>query len=230
MERTAHPAGGGWLVLFGALLASFVVSATPDETEKGALRAALGRDAGLILKVHCSPDGKWLATAGQEGNVHVYDTKKWQEVKEFALGEHLWAVQFSPDSRILAAAGSGKIHRFQVGRKWKRLDPIVVPGMSLTFAGGAIQQGATIFDLAFHRSGKVIGAATENEKVQLFDPRTDPLCLTDLAANEPARVAELTAALDAYLAGLREREAERRAEFDAAERDALNDLGYVDQD
>ena len=175
MERTAHPAGVGWLVLFGALLASFVVSATPDEEEKGALRAALGRDAGLILKVHCSPDGKWLATAGQEGNVQVYDTKKWQEVKEFALGEHLWAVQFSPDSRLLVAAGSGKIHRFQVGRKWKRLDPIVVPGMSLTFAGGAIQQGATIFDLAFHRSGKVIGAATENEKVQLFDPRGSEL-------------------------------------------------------
>lgn len=75
------------------------------------------RDAGGLIGLAYSADGKWIAAGGYDQAVHVWDAAT-LESKAIYIGhdEIIWSVAFAPDGRSLASAsgdGAIKIWRFQ---------------------------------------------------------------------------------------------------------------------
>jgi WD40 repeat protein/serine/threonine protein kinase len=76
-----------------------------------------------VFQVTCSPDGRWLATAGgdktiveagvqkQPGSARIWERATGRLVHTFAIPERVLRVAFSPDSQLLAWAGFDKIVR-----------------------------------------------------------------------------------------------------------------------
>jgi WD40 repeat protein len=59
-------------------------------------------------KVAYSPDGRWVATGGVDGSVVIWAPGRWKELRRFpGRGTEVAALQFSPDSRFLAALQRG---------------------------------------------------------------------------------------------------------------------------
>ena len=74
-------------------------------------------DAGGLLAVAFSPDGKWIAGAGHDRGVHVWEAATLRS-KAIYIGHDgiIWAVAFSPDGRTLASGsddGTIKFWRFE---------------------------------------------------------------------------------------------------------------------
>ena len=108
-----------------------------------------------------SPDGQYLAAAGETGIVKVWGTTTWREVLDVSLPtrELPATIAFSPDGRYLATAGydfvvtilempSGKrIHQLR-GHKWP------------------------IHNIAYRPDGRVVASASSDGTVHLWDVTT----------------------------------------------------------
>jgi WD40 repeat protein len=102
--------GAGVLVL---LAAEQVTLRAAEPAQEQTLRtiAAEGHVEGIFC-VAFSPDGKQLASGGDEGEVFVWDTATWRLVLHLqadatagrAHSEDVWGVAFSPDGKQLATA------------------------------------------------------------------------------------------------------------------------------
>jgi mono/diheme cytochrome c family protein len=72
-----------------------------------------------VLSVAISPDAKWIAAGGANGDVRIYDLES-GDFRTKCAGNHggVYAVQFSPDSRTLATAGfDGSVRVFDLDGK-----------------------------------------------------------------------------------------------------------------
>lgn len=91
-----------------------------------------------------SPDGRWLATAGYDRQVILWDTVSWQPAKRF-LG-HTWLLidlAFTPDGKRLASSSAEnwcRVWDVETGRELVRF-----PGTTLDFSpdGNALAIGGT---------------------------------------------------------------------------------------
>ena len=65
------------------------------------------RSPGACLNLAFSPDGRFLASGGEEYTVKIWDVEKGGEPVTILRGhkEDIYAVAFSPDGRWLASAG-----------------------------------------------------------------------------------------------------------------------------
>jgi eukaryotic-like serine/threonine-protein kinase len=122
----------------------------------------------LLVDMAYSPDGKWLATTGQDQDeswaVKLWDAATGKEVRSIPWPKEPvssgWdcPVAFSPDGRLLAATGAGLVKVWEV-RSGQEVFASKVAGYANTLAvspdGGALAvgiQGATkIWDLATGR-------------------------------------------------------------------------------
>ncbi len=163
---------------------------------------SLGRHAGKATRVAFSPDGRWIASIGGDGNILVTSGATGAE---HALSGHDGVVEgiaFSPDGRLIASGGSdGEVHLWQVdgdeervlGRHPGRVFSLAFSPdghrlVTRTTGGGGFdariwdvatrqQRGlrchrAAIFQVAISPDGQRMATGSDDNGVCLWDPRT----------------------------------------------------------
>jgi RNA polymerase sigma factor (sigma-70 family) len=147
---------------------------TPPPPPEPKLRTAL-RGQGYVKSVAFSPDGKTLASAGQDGSIHLWDLSTGKEQAAFPtrVGA-VYSAAFSPDGKTLAVAGCGKTFTATA-------DDLTV---WLLDAATGKEQGALrghtagadppagVYFVAFSPDGKTLASAGLDGTVRLWDVST----------------------------------------------------------
>lgn len=130
--------------------------------------AVLKGHSDRVFSVAYSPDGKMLASGGDDQTVKLWDTTTWRQIA--SLEGHaggLLSVKFSPDGKTLASGGDDRIVKlWDVATRRER---------------GAIRgHGGKIYSVAFSPDGNSLATASDDHTVKLWDVATGSAPFTDL--------------------------------------------------
>jgi dipeptidyl aminopeptidase/acylaminoacyl peptidase len=97
-----------------------------------------------VNMVAFSPDGRLLATAGDDNSARVWEVASGRERRRLLHGNKVYGVAFSPDGRLLATAGWDESARLWDTTSWQERDRIT---------------GDTMWDVAFSSDGRLLATA-----------------------------------------------------------------------
>ena len=107
-----------------------------------------------VFALAFSPDGQFLATGDETGQVRVWDVQRQQIIVQFkGSSRSIYTIKFSPDGKVLSGAGyDGNVELWEV-ENWKSL--------------GALTSSGTVFTISFSPDSKIL-ASTGYESVNLW--------------------------------------------------------------
>ncbi len=110
-----------------------------------------------VLALDYSPDGKYLAAAGEGRDINIFDTESWELIKDIDLPvEGVMAVEFSPDGKYLAA-GCGDYNIYLINTESWEVEKVLK------------KHDYLISDIVFLEDGKKMISASWDGQAVLWD-------------------------------------------------------------
>lgn len=149
------------------------------QSERPSLVLQVGH-ANVVRSLAFSPDGKFLASGGDDNTVELWDTRTGRQVRSIkghtrnirslpSIPDSVFSVSFSPDSKILASGGSDA-----TAKLWD-----VNTGHELA----SLRNGGPVYSVCFSPDGKVLASTGETPLVKLWTVPTGQLLRTFDAQN-----------------------------------------------
>jgi len=124
-----------------------------------------------IFSVDFSPDGKLLASAGDDLTIKLWETSNWRETASLTgHGQQIRSVAFSPDGRTLASGGYDRFVKL-----WD-----VAERRELSTIRG---HGGRIYNVAFSPDGKTLATASDDHTAKVWNVAADVSPITELKSH-----------------------------------------------
>jgi len=165
-----------------------VVKAWDITQPEPALLYSIQAHQGCARWVRCSPDGKLLATCGNDRLVRVWDAAKGAKVQEFAgHGRHVYGVDFHPDGKHLVSQDLVSVIKtwsLETGKEQRSVTAGMMTGYDKKFA--ADMGGSR--DLQFQPGGEMFASAGITKLTNGFAGIHDPIIVVfDWKTGKPLR-------------------------------------------